>query len=438
MKARFGLVLRGGLLGVFLVASLAFFSAAGKSDSLRAGVAKAEITPKEATPLWGYKTRGAAFSEGKSDPLYAVCLVLEFRGERIAIVTLDLGRTPSERVLTSIRRRLQKEVRIETSFVMASHTHHGPVMEFSRGEGRGEGRFDASLRYYRWLEDEIVRCAAAANRNLQPATLFAGASRLKDFNFNRQTILNPTSDDDLTVLRVDAPQGKTLALLVNFAAHPVLTPETTRMFSADFVGHMKKAIERDTGAVALFAQGAAGDQSANDTGAGAVEYGERLAKEALKLAMSLEPWQPSRGGIESKEQTFRFQSRIDLSDAKVRKAQNEVYYPELVQNYADEYSDGIRPRLSVATLGSNLAFVGVSGEFFSDHALRLKQRLPGVLTFFFGYCNGYHQYFPTIEAAAKGGYGTDPASAPAALGSGEAMMNTALIWIYEMLKASDQ
>ena len=53
--------------------------------------------------------------------------------------------------------------------------------------------------------------------------------------------------------------------------------------------------------------------------------------------------------------------------------------------------------------------------------------------FFFGYCNGYHQYFPTIEAVAEGGYGADNAVAPAEVGAGEQVMNAALIWIYQML-----
>ena len=52
--------------------------------------------------------------------------------------------------------------------------------------------------------------------------------------------------------------------------------------------------------------------------------------------------------------------------------------------------------------------------------------------FFFGYSNGYHQYFPTIEAAAEGGYGADSQVAIAAVGSGEKLMNTALVWLLQM------
>jgi hypothetical protein len=53
--------------------------------------------------------------------------------------------------------------------------------------------------------------------------------------------------------------------------------------------------------------------------------------------------------------------------------------------------------------------------------------------FFFGYCNGYHQYFPTIEAVAEGGYGADNTVSPVAIGAGEQIMDAALMRIYQML-----
>ena len=83
--------------------------------------------------------------------------------------------------------------------------------------------------------------------------------------------------------------------------------------------------------------------------------------------------------------------------------------------------------------------MGVPGEPFCQHALRLRQRayLPSVLVF--GYCNGHLLYFPTIEAASEGGYGADPQVSPIAIGAGEAMMNQALINIYRLVgKFPDQ
>ena len=107
--------------------------------------------------------------------------------------------------------------------------------------------------------------------------------------------------------------------------------------------------------------------------------------------------------------------------------------PLAIVHLVDEYADGIRPRLTVAVLNNDLAFVGVSGEFFANHSLRLKERARVKQLFFFGYCNGYHQYFPTIEAVAEGGYGADSQVSPVEVGAGEQMMNTALTWIYQLL-----
>ena len=113
-------------------------------------------------------------------------------------------------------------------------------------------------------------------------------------------------------------------------------------------------------------------------------------------------------------------------------AYSKAFFPELVPNFIDEFADGIRPRLTVALLNGDIAFVGGSGEFFSNHSLRLKERARVKQLFFFGYCNGYHQYFPTIEAVAEGGYGADSAVSPVQVGAGEQMMNTALTWLYQL------
>ena len=86
----------------------------------------------------------------------------------------------------------------------------------------------------------------------------------------------------------------------------------------------------------------------------------------------------------------------------------------------------------MALLNGEIALVGGSGEFFCQHAMRLRERARMKQLFFFGYCNGYHQYFPTIEAAAEGGYGADNMVAPVAVGAGEQLMNTALIWLFTM------
>jgi hypothetical protein len=126
------------------------------AQPFQAGAARRDITPREPVPMWGYADRHDALSQGVQDPLYADALVLDAAGRKLAIVGLDLGRAPAEPSLQRIRARILKETGIEHSLIGGSHTHHGPVLELSDAEGRGKGRFDATLRYYAQMEAAIA------------------------------------------------------------------------------------------------------------------------------------------------------------------------------------------------------------------------------------------------------------------------------------------
>jgi hypothetical protein len=400
----------------------------------KAGAAKRDVTPKEPVPMWGYGARHARLSEGTLDPLYAVAVVIQAGSKKLAIVGLDLGRAPAEKSLQNIRRRIKEEAGIEHSFIAGSHTHHGPVLELTDEDGKGKGRFDAAIRYYQELEDEIVAAIVEADKRLAPAKVACGAVELEGFNRNRHTKLSPKPvDRTLGVLRLDDDAGKPIAMLVNFTAHPTSIPSETLKFSADYAGAMKTEIEKQLGGTAIFMQGASGDLSTDRGAHGDYNaYGQALGREVVKLASSLEPVAPQKPALQVREERFRFESRTDLSNPVVRTVYSFAFFPELVANFVDEYADGIRPRLTVALLNGEIALVGGSGEFFCQHAMRLRERARVKQLFFFGYCNGYHQYFPTIEAAAEGGYGADNEVALVAVGAGEQLMNTALTWLFEM------
>jgi hypothetical protein len=59
--------------------------------TLRAGVAKLEITPPIGESMWGYESRTKP-AIGTLDPLEARVLVLQAGDSRIGLVTVDLGR----------------------------------------------------------------------------------------------------------------------------------------------------------------------------------------------------------------------------------------------------------------------------------------------------------------------------------------------------------
>jgi neutral ceramidase len=404
-------------------------------QGFEAGAGRRDITPREPVPMWGYGDRHDALSTGMLDPLYADALVIQAGGRKIAIVGLDLGRSPAEASLQRIRQRIKEQAGIENSIIAGSHTHHGPVLELTDQDGKGRGRFDAALRYYSQMEDGIAAAIVEANSRLAPARMAVGSVQLEGFNRNRHTKIEPKSSDrELAVMRFDDTAGKPVVILVNFAAHPTTLPSNTLKFSADYVGALKAEITRQTGAAAIFTQGASGDQSVNEgPNKGYQAFGQALAREALKLAQSLTPEEVAHPSLECREERLQFTSRTDFANPLVKAAYQKAFFPELIPNYTDEYAGGIRPRLTVALLNGNIALTGVSGEFFSNHAIRLKQRARVKQLFFFGYANGYHQYFPTIEAVAEGGYGADPAVSPVAVGAGEQIMDTALLRIYQLL-----
>ncbi len=402
---------------------------------LKAGAAKRDITPQEPVPMWGYGERHAELSHGTLDPLQAAAVVVQVGSRKLAIVGLDLGRSPSEKSLQRIRDRIKSEAGIEHSFIAGSHTHHGPVLELSDEKGKGKGRFDAAIRYYQQMEDGIVAAIVEADKSIVPVKLAAGASDIDGFNRNRHTKLQPPPvDRTLAVLRFDdAATDKPIAILVNFTGHPTSISAKTLEFSADYVGAMKRTVEKEFGGTAIFMQGASGDISINKGAHGDhVAFGQALGREVMKLASSLKPVIADKPSLEVKEDRFRFDSRTDLNNPLVRVAYSVAFFPELVANFIEEYADGVRPRLTVALLNGDIALVGASGEFFCQHAMRLRERARTGQLFFFGYCNGYHQYFPTIEAAAEGGYGADNQVAPAEVGAGERLMNTALTWLFQM------
>src|SRR5258708_24841044 len=179
------------------------------ASSFKVGTAKRDITPKEPVPMWGYGARHDALSTGALDPLYATALVIQADTNKLAIVGLDLGRSPSEKSLQNIRQRIKADCGIEYSFIAGSHTHHGPVLELADEEGKGKGKFDAAIRYYRQLEEGIVAALAEANFKLSPAKMATGSVKLDGFNRNRHTKIEPKPvDRELAALAVGELSGK--------------------------------------------------------------------------------------------------------------------------------------------------------------------------------------------------------------------------------------
>jgi hypothetical protein len=115
-----------------------------------------------------------------------------------------------------------------------------------------------------------------------------------------------------------------------------------------------------------------------------------------------------------------------------------TYGQRVYEDHADLLdNDNPRRELSVPVttvlINRTIALVGLPGEPFVDFQINWRGRCPVRDAFFVGYANGYLDYFPTIRAAAEGGYGGADSDTYIAVGAGERMLDQALIRVYEML-----
>lgn len=419
------------LTAVTLVALCLALSAT--AADFKVGYAKSDISPTKPVPMWGYGDRHAQLSQGVRDPLYAKALVIQTGTDKLALVGLDLGRSPTITMMANIRKAIAA-AGVNHLMIVGSHTHHGPVIELKAEPGKGQGKFDDAIAYTAELEKKIIDTIVQAAATTQDAKL-GWASEEVPWNHNRHTEVEPKPvDREFAVLRFDDLSGKPIAVLVNFAAHPTNLDETDYRFSSEYPGQMMNTVEAAMNCPCLFMQGASGDLSTDRGELNSIEaYGKALGEKAVAMAGAIATAVPEWPSIQSLDEDFSFRSRIDLTNPIIQMLFQQAFFPEIIA-LLDEFPDNtLTPHLTTVLLNGQLALVGGSGEFFCNHGIRLKQRTQGIKTLFFGYCNGHQMYFPTIEATAEGGYGADATVSWVALGAGEQMMDKALINIYTLM-----
>jgi len=266
--------------GIIALLSWFIISTTAAGAELKAGAAKVDITPPLGFPMWGYGARHDAPSLGVLNPLMARAVVLSTGKDKIAVVSLDLGRAPTRQSMATIRKKVKEVAGIEHLFLVASHTHHGPVIELDNWPPKNS--------YVRQLEEKIAGIIIKAAKNVRPARLGV-ASRKTELNRNRHSKLAERPvDRELIVVRLEDGAGKAIAHLVNFAAHATMENGKERKFSADYPGAMAELVEKETGAPCLFLQGAAGDLSPNPGKTpGPEKFGQALGRQVLDLAKTI-------------------------------------------------------------------------------------------------------------------------------------------------------
>jgi neutral/alkaline ceramidase-like enzyme len=435
-------------LGLILGLCAFSYPASAHAQSLKAGVAKVDITPPVGEKMWGYFNRLTP-AQGILDPLYARVLVLEVGEKRLALVDLDLGRTFSPASIQRLREAAQKSSEISYVLVQATHTHAGPVIldEYPSGPPAWE---TADV-------DKVGQAIADAHQHAVESRLGTGYGDTY-IGYNRRRV-NPDGtvtmfwrnqtrvptapvDPTVSVLRVDTSEGKPLAVLVNYSCHPVVFGSDNLQYSADFPGVMCKTVEQVFGSsppLCFFLQGAPGDINLYDATTPLEENavqkrdwsGQHLGEEAARVAKSIATEATPAPSLDFVEDTLTFHLRWDVE--KLRQGMLAAYGPDIFKNFAPRIQESYQLPVATVLINKRIAWMTMPGEPFVDFQISWRDRCPVPDAFFLGYANGYFGYFPTLKAATEGGYGTASATTWMEVGAGERMVDHALVRLYELL-----
>lgn len=418
-----------------LCISLILFATGAFAGTFKVGYGERDITPTKPMPMWGYGARHALLSKGVLDPLFAKAVVIDVGTDKLALVGLDLGRGPTEEMMKAIRESVKSQSGVTWVMISGSHTHHGPVIELKDEPGKGQGKYDDCVVYANELPGKISDAINEAAARAVDARIGWG-SRETDLNRNRHTKKQPKPrDPELAVIRFDDLNGGIIAIMANLAAHATIHDEMDLRFTSEWPGHMQNTVSEALQTKCFYMQGAAGDMSpnTNDTRRGIDGFGKAVADVVVDIAKGIETRVPANPDIRAMDEEFSFDMRIDIENPAIRGAFKLSFFPEIMA-MADEFEGNIiRPVMTTLLLNGELALVSGSGEFFCQHANRLKRESKAPETLWIGYCNGHHMYFPTREAVEEGGYGADPAVSWVPPGAGEQMIDKALANIEALL-----
>ncbi|HEX4486064.1 MAG TPA: neutral/alkaline non-lysosomal ceramidase N-terminal domain-containing protein [Terriglobales bacterium] len=423
------------------------------ASPLKGGVARTDITPPVGMDMWGFGARQFP-SQGTIDPLYARVLVLEGSGKRMAIVALDLGRSFGPDSIKRLRSAAATGDNISLVVAAASHTHAGPMISDHYPENKTP---DWELQAI----DKIARAIHEAASHLVEVRIGAGYGKIY-LGYNRllsklpdnyqaadspERFMSSPVDPTVAVLRVDATDGKPLAVLVNYACHPVVYSAENVNYSADYPAVMAKTIETafDGKPLAFFLQGAPGDidpyyantHNADNPEKARTWTGQQLGEEAVRVAKTIQTASEPDGNLDFADETLEFHFRWDT--ATFHDAYIETWGPQ----HADQYFPGASPMVaapvSTILINKRIAFAVLPGEPFVELQEDWRKRCPVPDNFFVGYSDAYLGYIPTIQAAARGGYGGSSGGTWLEVGAGERIVNNAIIQTYRMLgKFSDK
>lgn len=219
------------------------------------GVARRIITSPPNVELAGLGYYLNRTGQRTRDDLTCTALIISDGLKSIAILAMDLMYNDAA-FTNKIRDRVTAatNLRVEGICVDFSHSHNAPTAGLIIGAG------ERDWDYLNSVAETAANAVFEAWKRRRPARLFVGRSDLVGMTFNRARDNGPV-DTCVSVLRADTPDGRPLAVVVNFHSHCTAHMEVDLCaISRDWPGEVVDQLEAAfPGATALYLQGTCGD-----------------------------------------------------------------------------------------------------------------------------------------------------------------------------------
>lgn len=439
----------GVVFGAIVFLATAAFAAAGQpAKAFRAGACAVDVMPKK----WPAIVSGG-FLEGRANgpagTLHARCLVLDDGSAKVAFAVVDTLMMTRE-FCDAAKDLAAKATGIPTSHILISavHTHSAPSVMGALGTGVQED-------YVPVLRDGIVQGIIQADKNLAAARVGWASADARQWTNCRRWILRPDRigtdpfgqrnirammhpgyqspnhvgpagpiDPELTLLAVQSPDGRPIAVMANFSMHyfgaGAVSSDYFGIFATKLAA-MLGAEKLETPFVAMMSQGTSGDLHWMDysqprKSLGIAQYAEALAKIAHDALQKLEYHDWAQLAASEKKLTLARRTpdekRLEWAreiiakmQGPVPKSQREVYAKEAVYLHEEPTRELKLQAIRVGDLG----ITAIPAEVYGITGLKLKAQSPLAVTMNHELANGADGYIPPPEQHALGGYTTWPA-----------------------------
>ena len=406
-------------------------------NQFKVGVAREIISPSLGTLLQGYPRKRPASKIYDDLNVNAIAFS---KGDVCGIMlSVEILQVPAS-LIDRIKKLISKETGVDSKNISfsATHTHSGPSVESMPGWGDANDDYVENI-----LIPQTIKASKKALENMIPAVM--GVSTTESMvGINRRQYTksggvglgqNPFGiyDKTMTVVAFKDLSGKPILNIVHYGCHPT-SAGSAWYITRDWPGVMIDSLEKHTGALTVFFNGAEGDvgprvtngrtggdsnlETGESTMMDMIEVGSLAALDAtraynqikeyrdvdfkiIKGKVSL-PYKPLLTIEEVKERMVELGDPENLHDASLREYSNllevlKIHEEKVEIESALEYDQ-------VMFSFNSTVFVPFPFETFSSIILRLRQFSPFQNTLGVGLTNGSYSYLPGQEDLVRGGY----------------------------------